>query len=299
MTREIRIGVNPIGWSNDDKRDLGGETLLETCLAEARLAGFAGIELGHKFPRIATELRPILQSHQLDLISGWYSSALLTRSVEEEIAALGPHLALLKALDCKVIIWAETTGAIHGDEGRGMSRRPVLSPAELEAFGGKLSKIAEHTLSQGMRLVYHHHMGTVIETEDEIEHLMAVTSPAVGLLLDTGHLAVAGGDAAHVARRFRSRIHHFHAKDVRRDVLARARVEDWSFLTAVVEGLFTVPGDGDLDFVTPLREIAADYHGWLVVEAEQDPMKANPLDYARVGYKSLRDFAREAGLPCP
>lgn len=295
--KSIRMGVNPIGWSNDDKRELGGDIPLETCLAEARTAGYEGVELGHKFPRAPDLLRPILGRHGLDLVSGWYSSELLTRSVEDEISALGPHLRLLKALGCKVVVWAETTACVHGDELAPLASRPVLAPREIDLLAGKLSTLGDYTLSQGLRLAYHHHMGTVIETEEEVDRLMANSSPSISLLLDTGHLTVAGGDVAGVAQRFRHRIHHIHCKDVRLDVLAQAQAANWSFLTSVVAGLFTVPGDGGVDFIAPLKAVAeGGYQGWLVVEAEQDPLKANPLKYARMGYGSLLGFAREAGF---
>lgn len=297
MGNDVRIGVNPIGWSNDDKRDLGGDTPLETCLCEARRAGYAGIELGHKFPRDAGILTPILNAHDLALVSGWYSSALLERSVDDEIRALEPHLSLLKVMGCAVVVWAETTGAVHGNPAAPMRDRPMMSNAQFDLFSGRLSRIADHTRAQGIQLVYHHHMGTVIETEAEIDRLMASTGPAVGLLLDTGHLTVAGGDVTRVATRHRDRIHHFHAKDVRLDMLDRVRQQDWSFLTAVVAGLFTVPGDGGVDFAAPLGVLAdAGYRGWLVVEAEQDPAVANPFQYAQSGYRALEGYARDAGL---
>ena len=293
----VRIGINPITWTNDDLPALGGDTPLETCLAETRLAGYAGIELGNKFPRRAETLRPILDRHGLALISGWYSGRLLERSVDEEIATVEDHLALLAALGCKVMVFAETTGGIGEDRTAKLSHRPVLAAGDWKDFAAKLTAVAEHLRRRGVAMAFHHHMGTVVETPDEVDRLMALTGPAVGLLLDTGHLAYAGGDSLAIARRHIARINHVHCKDIRRAVLERMRAADSSFLDAVVEGVFTVPGDGAIDYA-PLFAVLkeAGYQGWLVVEAEQDPAKARPLTYARMGHNYLDATAREAGL---
>lgn len=291
----VRIGVNPIGWTNDDLVELGDDTPLEVCLAEARQAGYVGIELGRKFPRRAAELRPILARHDLALVSGWYGAALTHRSAGEEVAAVHDHLALLADMGCEVMVFAEEGGSVQGRRDVPLSRRPVLPQDGWPRFGDALTDVAEHLARRGVRMAYHHHMGTVVETEAEIDRLMAVTGEAVGLLLDTGHLTYAGGDVAGVARRHARRIVHVHCKDVRSGVLARAKLRDQSFLDAVVAGVFTVPGDGcvDYDALLPvLRE--AGYAGWLVVEAEQDPAVAHPLTYARAGHANLARAA--AGL---
>src|SRR5260221_3327233 len=290
----LRIGINPITWSNDDMPELGGATPLETCLAEARQAGYAGIELGNKFPRRAETLRPLLDHHGLALASGWYSGRLLERSVAEESAAIEAHLALLAAMGCGVLIFAETTGSIAGARGTPLSRRRRLAASEWEGFGAKLTALAEHVATRGLALAYRHHMGTIVESAEEIDRLMDGTGAAVGLLLDTGHLAYAGADPLAVARRHIGRIKHVHCKDVRRTVLDRVRRDDTSFLDAVVARVFTVPGDGAIDYHPLLALLAeARYEGWLVVEAEQDPAKAHPLSYARKGFEYL---SRAAGL---
>lgn len=293
----VRIGINPITWSNDDLPELGGATPLETCLVEARQAGYAGIELGNKFPRHAETLRPLLDRHGLALVSGWYSGRLLERSVAEESAAIEAHLALLAAMGCGVLIFAETTGSIAGAQASKLSRRPRLAVSEWDGFGAKLTALAEHVATRGLALVYHHHMGTIVESAAEIDRLMECTGAAVGLLLDTGHLAYAGADPLAVARRHVGRVNHVHCKDVRSAVLDRARRDDTSFLDAVVAGVFTVPGDGAIDY-RPLLALLAEarYQGWLVVEAEQDPAKAHPLTYARMGFDYLNQAAAVAGL---
>jgi inosose dehydratase len=293
----VRFGISPIGWSNDDLPELGGEIPLETCLAEASEAGFAGIELGHKFPRDSSVLRPLLERHRLSLVTGWYSRRLLERTVAAELVAIEAHRALLVAMGCDVLVYAETSGGIAGDRRRPLSTRPRLAESDWPEFGARLTELADRLASAGIRLTYHHHMGTVVESEAEIDRLMTVTGDSVGLLLDTGHLAFAGAEPAVIARRHAGRISHIHCKDVRPEVLARARHNDSSFLDAVLDGVFTVPGDGAIEFAPVLQGLAATgYRGWLVVEAEQDPAKAPPLAYGRRGFASLKAAARQASV---
>ena len=293
----VRLAINPITWTNDDMPELGGDIPLEVCLAEARLAGYAGIELGGKFPRRASELEPILERHKLELASGWYSAQLCRRSVGQELEAVAAHLELLAAMGCKAMVFAEGHGSTDGNPAAPLSARHVLADSEWPAFCAKLSDVARHLLRHGVRLAFHHHIGTVVQTEAEIDRLMAGTVADVGLLLDTGHLVFAGGDPVAVARRHGERIAHVHCKDVRADVLNAVLRDDRSFLRAVLDGLFTVPGDGSIDFAAVLRELRnASYAGWLVVEAEQDPAKAHPLTYAKLGYANLKAAAERAGF---
>ncbi len=290
----INIGANPIGWSNDDLQELGGDTPLETCLAEARSVGFEGMELGHKFPRTAPELRKALAPFGMACVSGWYSANLLTQDDRQEMATLRPHLDLLKAMGSKVLVFAETSNAIHGDITRPLSQRPTLDDAGWAIFGARVTAVAEATLREGVRLVYHHHMGTIVQSEADIQAFMANTGPAVHLLLDTGHATWGGADPALLAARYRDRISHVHTKDVRPAVRQRAQAEDWSFLKSVVEGVYTVPGDGCVDFAAVFRALPG-YAGWVVIEAEQDPARANPLTYARMGFTHLQNVLRETG----
>lgn len=296
----IRIGANPIGWSNDDLQEIGGATTLETCLAEAREAGFEGMELGHKFPREPHALTAALAPHGMACVSGWYSAALLRRDAQAEMQALRPHLDLLKAMGATVLVFAETSNAIHGDLGKPLAQRPVMAAGDWSPFGRRITELAEMTWQEGVRLVYHHHMGTIVESEADIDAFMAATGQAVHLLLDTGHATWGGADPAVLAARYRSRISHVHAKDVRRPVMEQARNEGWSFLDAVLGkgdelGVYTVPGDGMVDYTAVFRALPG-YSGWVVVEAEQDPEKANPLVYAKKGVAHLRQSLREAGL---
>lgn len=293
----VRIGINPLTWTNDDLPELGAETSLETCLSEGRIAGFSGFELGQKFPRTPEVLGPILAAHGLSLVSGWYSSQLLERSAAEEIEALQAHLHLLKTLGAKVMVFAEVSGCIHGQRDVPVSRRPVMSDSQWQLFTERLNEVADYLQQHDVHMAYHHHMGTVIETEEEVDRLMQNTSPAVGLLLDGGHLSYAGGDPLRVARNWAARIVHVHCKDVRLDVLAECQAAGMSFLDAVLAGVFTVPGDGGIDYPGMLSVLAeTGYQGWLVVEAEQDPAKAHPLTYASLGYRNLSAMAQQAGL---
>jgi len=293
----VRLGTNPIAWSNDDLPELGGDTPLETCLAEARQAGFAGIEKGNKFPADPAALRTVLGRHGLALVSGWYGAALRHRDVGAEIAAMRPHLELLQACGCGVMVFAETSGTVQNRRGVPVADRPAMRDDEWPVFLDRLGRLGDWMAGEGVRVAFHHHMGTVIETAAEIGRLLSGTPDSVGLLLDTGHLAFAGADPAAVARRWAHRVNHVHAKDVRPDVLARALRERWSFLDAVVAGVYTVPGDGQVDFAATLRPLAeTGYAGWLVVEAEQDPALAHPLTYARAGCAHLRAAAGAAGF---
>lgn len=296
----ILFGTNPIAWANDDDQSIGADIPTTRILDEAgRQIGFDGIENGHRWPDDPEELRALLASYGLKFISGWYSVELLTRSVEDEIAACQKHLAKLKHNGCKVMIVCETSNAIHGDAKKPVNDRPRLTAAEMVEFGRKLEGFAAYLATQGVSLVYHHHMGTIVESPEEIDALMAATGPHTHLLFDAGHCAFGGGDPAKVLARHIGRVRHFHAKNIRPDVVARVRKEGLSFLQGVVAGAFTVPGDQDgaIDFSLLLQQLAgASYSGWIVIEAEQDPKIRNPLLYQTLGLATLKRQAKAAGL---
>jgi inosose dehydratase len=291
--QSFRLGANPIIWSNDDMRELGAETSLETCLGQARQIGVECMELGHKFPREPRELAAVLERFGLACVSGWYSAELLKRDARAELACLRSHLELLKALGSDVLVFADVSGAVHGDLKRPLSARPRLRAGEWRDFGRRMTEVADATQDQGVRLAYHHHMGTVVQSEADIDTLMEVTGAAVGLLLDTGHARFAGADSAALARRYAGRICHLHAKDVREGVCEQAKRGDWSFLQSVLQGVFTVPGDGCVAFAEVFDALAG-YRGWVILEAEQDPRIADPMTYASLGYKNLRQLLSAA-----
>ena len=295
----IRYGTNPIAWSNDDDQSLGADISLEQCLREAGEIGFDGIEKGHKMPVEPAALKAALAPHGLRFISGWHSLNLLTRSVEAEKQAIQPHLDLLKMMGCKVCIVCETSNAIHGRDDLALNQSPTLPGDQWAGFGADIEAIARFCAGQGLRLVYHHHMGTIVETASEIDAFMASTGPATGLLLDTGHAWFAGVDPAVLAHKYMDRVGHLHAKNVRPDIMAQVRSEGMSFLEGVRRGVFTVPGDptGDVAFEPVLRAAATHgYDGWLVIEAEQDPAVRDPFEYQSLGLKALKQMARAAGL---
>ena len=285
----VRFGVSPIAWINDDLPELGGDTPVETVLGDAQALGFEGIELGGKFPRDAVRLGIQLNTHELALIGGWWSAALLVRSVEEEIEALQPHLQLLEALGAGVFIIAECSNSIHGNRRRPLATAPRLLEHQWPAFGERLSTLARYLEDRGLPLAYHFHLGTVVEREDDVERLIAHTDVRVGFVIDTGHAALGGIDAERLVRSHPDRVAHVHAKDVRRRVFDETARQGGSFLDGVLAGMFTAPGDGDLDFRRVAQAlIDIGYSGWVVVEAEQDPALADPRAYSRIGLQTVQ-----------
>lgn len=299
----IKFGTNPIAWANDDDQSLGADIPTTRILDEAgRQIGFDGIENGHRWPQDDPEaLRTLLADYGLTFISGWHSLGVLANSIEDEKAAIQPHLDKLKHNGCTVCIACETSNTIQGDQ-KPLSERPVLDAAGMKDFAIRVEAIAQYCADQGIDLVYHHHMGTVVQSPADIDAFMAQTAAAGGatkLLFDAGHCYFGGGDPAVVLAKHAARVRHFHAKNVRPAVRAQVEAEGWSFMDAVRGSVFTVPGDqeGGIDFA-PLLAILkeAHYDGWIVIEAEQDPDVRNPLLYQTLGLATLKRLARETGL---
>ncbi|MFV0335604.1 MAG: myo-inosose-2 dehydratase [Tropicimonas sp.] len=296
----ILYGTNPIAWANDDDHSLGADIPTEQILREAAAIGFDGIENGHRWPDEPEALKRLLGGYGLQFVSGWYSTSLLTRSLAEEKAAIQPHLDKLRHNGCKVCIVCETSNSIQG-LARPLSESPVLSADGMRDFGARVEALAAFTASQGIELVYHHHMGTVVETPAEIDAFMAVTGPATRLLFDTGHcyFGANGADPAPVLRKYAGRVAHFHAKNVRPAVMRDVREAGLSFMDGVRAGVFTVPGDaeGGVDFAPLLATLKeAGYTGWIVIEAEQDPAQRNPFEYQSLGLRTLKALSREVEL---
>jgi inosose dehydratase len=292
MTWNIRIGINPISWSNDDLPELGGDTPLETALREGTEIGYEGFELGNKFPQEPAALQAKLAEYGVACISGWYSGRLAEGTLADEIAACRAHMAKLRFNGCKVVVYGEVAGSIQGRIDTPLARRPRFADdAAWKAYAKRLDAFGGHLRAEyGLTLAYHHHMGAYVESPEDVDRLMALTGPDVGLLFDTGHAWYGGATdvAAQLAKHLR-RVVHVHCKDVRAQVVRSARNDGWSFLTGVMNGTFTVPGDGVIDFdavLTLLHE--GGYEGWLVVEAEQDPSVAPSYEYAKKGYDTLR-----------
>ncbi|HEY1325311.1 MAG TPA: myo-inosose-2 dehydratase [Casimicrobiaceae bacterium] len=294
MSLDVHIGINPISWSNDDLPSLGGETPLEVALSEGKAIGYEGFELGNKFPREPNALRRVLDAHGLSLVSGWYSGRLAARPVDEEIAAVDAHLRLLAGNGASVMVYGEVADSIQGSPVPLYKRPRFVTEAQWQSYAERVTAFAKHTLAHGVRLAYHHHMGAYVQAPEDVDAFMARVGDEVGLLFDSGHMTFAGGDAVAMLKKHIHRVCHVHCKDVRPAVLRLARNRDWSFLEAVINGAFTVPGDGAVDFralLTLLRDHG--YRGWLVVEAEQDPAVAPSYRYADMGYRYLRGLVDE------
>ncbi len=293
----IKLGVAPIAWSNDDMPELGGDTSLEQCLEEARKAGFTGIESGGKFPKNSKELLPKLEKEKLKLCSGWYGAKLLKNTPKEEFDLMRSQLKLFK--DCKApcMVFAEVTDSVQGDPSVPLSKRPKLDEDVWKKFIFRINEISKMMIDEGMPLAYHHHMGTVIETEKETSRLIESTNDNVKLLIDTGHMLFAKGNSVKLAKNFSERLIHVHCKDIRKKILDNSLKNDSTFRQAFLDGAFTVPGDGCIDYKPFLKVLKdSNYEGWLVVEAEQDPSKANPFEYAKIGYNYLSKTAKECGF---
>ena len=293
----VKLGIAPIAWSNDDMPELGGDTPLEQCLYEASEAGFKGIEYGGKFPKTSKELIPILNKYNLKLCSGWYGANLRKNTFEVEKTKIQNQLKLFQ--DCKApcMVFAEVYGSIQGDPNINLSKRPRMDLDEAKKYYKKISEMGKYLEDQDMPLAYHHHMGTCIESEEDTRRLLENTDGSVKLTLDTGHMLFAKGDSLKIYKEFKERIIHIHCKDMRKNVLDNSLNHDYSFRQAFLEGAFTVPGDGCIDY-KPFFDLLKEqnYSGWLVVEAEQDPAKANPFEYAKIGYKYLIETLKSANL---
>lgn len=287
---EINLGIAPIAWTNDDMPELGAENTFEQCISEMALAGFTGTEIGNKYPRDTEVLKSYLEPRGLNVASAWFSSFLTTKPFEETANLFKEHRDFLFAMGAKVIVVAEQGHSIQGQESTPVFKdKPYFTDEEWEKLYRGLEKLGELAQEKDMEIVYHHHMGTGVQTTEEIERLMENTDPEkVKLLFDTGHLVFSGEDPMYIFDKYSDRIKHIHFKDIREDVMEEVKKEEDSFLTGVRKGVFTVPGDGMIDF-SPIWEAIkkSNYSGWIVVEAEQDPAKANPFLYAKAARKYI------------
>ncbi|MFS0862170.1 myo-inosose-2 dehydratase [Fredinandcohnia sp. 179-A 10B2 NHS] len=290
----VKIGIAPIGWTNDDLPELGGENTFEQCVSEMALAGFQGTEVGNKYPKNPEVLKKALRLRGLNIASAWFSAFLTTKPLNETVEAFITHRDFLFEMGAKVIVVSEQGHSIQGQiETPLFDNKPIFTQEDWEKLADGLHELGRLAQEKGMDVVYHHHMGTGVQTTEEINKLMELTDPSlVSLLYDTGHLVFSGENHLEVLERHFERIKHVHLKDIREEVAQRVRDEKLSFLTAVKEGVFTVPGDGMIDF-SPVFQFLSDknYKGWMLVEAEQDPAKANPLEYALIARKYIRETA--------
>ncbi len=293
----MKLGISPLSWTNEGILELGDHISYESCIADAALAGYTGIELGRKFPQQPEAVRETLGEFGLVPVTSWYSGFLAERSVEDEWPTALHRVRHLVALECKVMVYGECAAGPAGGSAAVLAQTPPLDRLELGAYARRLTEFARRTSDAGLTLVYHPHVMMPVETVDEIDRFMSAAGEPLRLLLDTGHVAMAGGDYRLVMNRWWSRISHIHLKDIRRPVLDALDPHRQTFDMAVHEGVFTVPGDGDLDYTPLIRKIADDgYEGWLVIEAEQDPLKAPPLAMARTGFRHISGLFEDHGL---
>ena len=293
----VKIGISPIAWQNDDLPEMTAAYTMEQALKEAREIGYIGVERGRHMPQDTEGLRKYLDHYDIALCGGWCSGNLLVNDVTTEREAVRQQVEQFAALNSPCLVYAECSNTVQGDIGVPVNNRPRLGRDAVFAYGRKLSELAKWMAGEGMTLAYHHHMGSFIEAEEEIGWLMESSSPEVTLCFDTGHLLFGGGDVMATLERWGDRVHHVHFKDIRPDVVKDVRDNDRSFLDAVIAGAFTVPGDGCIDF-QPVADYLkrTGYDGWIVVEAEQDPVKAPPYDYSRAGYEHILKVCAAAGL---
>lgn len=289
--KKVKLAIAPIAWTNDDLPDLGAENSFEQCISEMALSGFSGSEIGNKYPKDPDVLKHYLDVRGLRICNAWFSSLLLSDGYDATIDAFIKHRDFLHALGAKVIGASEQGNSIQGKNVSIFGNKPVYTDEQWELIAKGFNEMGRLAREKDMYFTVHHHMGTGVQTADEIDRLMEMTDEnLVFLLFDTGHLAFAGEDAVAVLKKYVHRTKHVHLKSIRKDIIAEGKVKGYSFLDCVRAGAFTVPGDGDFDF-RPVFDILsdADYEGWVVVEAEQDPAKANPFEYALLARKYIRE----------
>lgn len=295
----VKIGISPIAWQNDDLPDLTAAYTMEQALKEAREIGYTGVERGQRMPKDTEGLRHYLAANDIALCGGWCSGNLLASSVAAEIEAISPQVQQFIDLKSPCLVYAECSNTVQGQINTPVNNRPKLSRDEVKAYGAKLSEVSKWMIGQGMVLAYHHHMGSIIEDQDDVDWLMEATSEEVTLLYDTGHLHFGGADVMRTLDKWGHRVRHVHYKDVRADVNRWVREENKSFLDGVIAGAFTVPGDpeGTIDFQAVTEALKKlDYSGWIVVEAEQDPAKAPPYEYSKLGYDHIVEICLASDL---
>ena len=294
---KVKLGIAPIAWTNDDMPDLGKENTFEQCVSEMALAGFTGSEVGNKYPKDPEVLKKALELRGVEICNQWFSSFLITKPFEEVEKEFRAQLAFLKAMGAKVIGASEQSYSVQGQLDTPIfGHKYEMNDEEWDTFCtgmNKLGKIAKE--EYGIALTFHHHMGTVVQSLAEVDRMMENTDPEyVSLLFDTGHFTYCGEDPLEVVKKYVHRIKHVHLKDIRPEVVEQVKKENMSFLAGVRAGAFTIPGDGCINY-DPIFKVLeeAGYEGYMVVEAEQDPAKANPLEYA---IRARKFIAEKTGL---
>jgi inosose dehydratase len=291
--KNVKLGIAPIAWTNDDLPELGGENTFQQCVSEMALAGFTGSEVGNKYPKDPAVLKPMLELRGIEICNAWFSTFLISKPYEETLREFDKHVAFLAAMGAKVVGVSEQSYSTQGIQDQPVFEgKYEMNDEEWDMLCDGLNKLGKYSLeTYGVALTFHHHMGTVVQSAAETDRLMEGTDPRfVSLLFDSGHFAYCGENPTELVTRHAKRIKHVHLKDIRPDEVARVRRERMSFLEGVRQGAFTIPGDGCVEF-DPIFKVLAEsgYEGYMVVEAEQDPAKANPLEYAIRARKFIRE----------
>ncbi|ARB93931.1 myo-inosose-2 dehydratase [Legionella longbeachae] len=290
----IKLGIAPINWCNDDDPELGKEISFEQCIREMSEAGYRGTELGNKYPRDASVLKNALDNYGLHLSSSWFSTFFTeSEQYDNTLSRFMEHLSFMKAMGASFINVCECGHAIQGTKSPILgSEKPRFNEKQWASLIQGLHAIGRIAYDFNMHLVYHYHAGTGVFYEQEIDFLMENTSPQlISLLMDTGHAVFAKINPVDLINKYGDRILYIHLKDIRINVLNKVEKEKLSFMDAVRDGVFTVPGDGSIDFATIFKALQNhQYTGWMIVEAEQDPAKAPPLEYAKKAYDYLQQY---------
>ena len=289
---KIKLGIAPIGWTNDDIPELGAENTFQQCISEMALAGFVGSEVGGRYPDDARELKKALDLRGLVICNQWFSAFTVSKPFSDVERAFRKQLAFLRVVGADVIGPSEQTRSSQGNLKLGVrAGKAEFSDDEWKTLVDGFNRLGRIAKDEGFKLCFHHHMGTGVQTPEETERFLNETNPdTVYLTYDSGHFSFNGSDPVEQLKKFVSRVGHVHLKDLRADIHVVGMKEDWPFMKAVREGVFTVPGDGSVDFPSIFKIIGdAGYEGWIVVEAEQDPAKANPFEYAL----KAREYIRE------
>ena len=289
----VKLAIAPIAWTNDDLPELGGHISFEQCIDEMAAAGFTGSEIGNKYPMDPDVLKPALEQRGLQISSAWFSTFFSEEGRGgETVDKYAEHMNFLKVMGARVVNVCECGHCVQMGTGH-VFDRPEYSDEQWQQVAQGLNLIGEIALENDMINAYHYHMGTMVQNLEETDRLMELTDPdLVHLLLDTGHAHYAGDDPLSIVKKYGPRIRNVHLKDIRQEILYKVHSRKMSFMDSIKAGVFTVPGDGCINFLPIFKALAEKgYKGWFVVEAEQDPDKANPQEYAKIARNFIRENA--------
>jgi len=296
-SKKVKLGIAPIAWTNDDLPELGSENTFEQCISEMALAGFTGSEVGNKYPKDTDLLKEKLDIRGIQICNAWFSTFFAIGKEEETIVEFIKHRDFLHTMGAKVIGCSEQSHSIQGLDKSIFNEKPVFIDEEWARVAAGYNKLALLAEEKGMKVSLHHHMGTGVQTPAEVDKFMKITNNNVYLLFDSGHMYYSEGTQSsveNVLNKYVDRIAHVHLKDVRENILGEVKENNLSFLTGVKKGAFTIPGDGIINFDPIFKTLKdANYTGWMVVEAEQDPALANPFEYA---VRARKFIAEKTGL---